>query len=172
MGWVDVTTQARIAERAGLAAVEADSEAPWAHHGLAYVYLFTRRFDDSLAEFEVALRLNPNFSMAQAFDGAALCYCGRWQEGDLATRRALRLSPRDPLSSLYYGIAAYAQFIGHNYDEAIHLAHESLRQRADFVGGHRVLTAAAGMARQNQVASIALRELRRAPPNAKLALIA
>jgi hypothetical protein len=25
--------------------------------------LFTRRFDDSLAEFEVALRLNPNFSL-------------------------------------------------------------------------------------------------------------
>src|SRR5712672_3172787 len=172
MGWVDVTTVAPIAERAALAAVEADSEDPWAHHGLAYVYLFTRRFDDSLAEFEVALRLNPNFSLAQAFYGAALCYCGRWQEGDLATRRALRLSPRDPFSALYYGIAAYAQFTGRNYDEAIRLAHESLRQRADFVGGHRVLTAAAGMAGQNEIASMALRELRRAQPNVTLAWIA
>ena len=172
MGWADMATVAPIAERAALAAVEADSEDPWAHHGLAYVYLFARRFDDSLAEFELALRLNPNFSLAQAFYGVALCYCGRWQEGDLAARRALRLSPRDPLSALYYGIAAYAQFIGHNYDEAIRLAHESLRQRADFVGGHRVLTAAAGMAGQNEVASIALRELRRAQPNVTLAWIA
>ena len=172
MGWGDMATVAPIAERAALAAVEADSEDPWAHHGLAYVYLFARRFDDSLAEFELALRLNPNFSLAQAFYGVTLCYCGRWQEGDLAARRALRLSPRDPLSALYYGIAAYAQFIGHNYDEAIRLAHESLRQRADFVGGHRVLTAAAGMAGQNEVASIALRELRRAQPNVTLAWIA
>ena len=172
MGWADMATVAPIAERAALAAVEADSEDPWAHHGLAYVYLFARRFDDSLAEFELALRLNPNFSLAQAFYGVTLCYCGRWQEGDLAARRALRLSPRDPLSALYYGIAAYAQFIGHNYDEAIRLAHESLRQRADFVGGHRVLTAAAGMAGQNEVASIALRELRRAQPNVTLAWIA
>src|SRR5436190_11393170 len=172
MGWGDVARVAPIAERAALAAVEADSEDPWAHHGLAYVYLFARRFEDSLAEFEVALQLNPNFSLAQAFYGAALCYCGRWQEGDLAARRALRLSPRDPFSALYYGIAAYAQFIGHNYDEAIRLAHESLRQRADFVGGHRVLTAAAGMAGQNEVASIALRELRRAQPNVTLAWIA
>src|SRR6476620_48921 len=172
MGWGDVATAAPIAERAALAAVEADSEDPWAHHGLAYVYLFTRRFDDSLAEFEVALRLNPNFSLAQAFYGAALCYCGRWQEGDLATRRALLLSPRDPFSALYYGIAAYAQFTGRNYDEAIRLAHESLRQRADFVGAHRVLTAAAGMIGQNEIASMALRELRRAQPNVTLAWIA
>jgi tetratricopeptide (TPR) repeat protein len=49
-----------------LAAILADSEDPWAHHALGCVYLFTRRFDDSLAEFELALRLNPNFSFAQA----------------------------------------------------------------------------------------------------------
>ncbi len=172
MGWADMAAVAPIAERAALAAVEADSEDPWAHYGLAYVYLFARRFDDSLAEFELALRLNPNFSLAQAFYGVALCYCGRWQEGDLAVRRALRLSPRDPLSALYYGIAAYAQFIGHNYEEAIRLAHEALRQRADFVGGHRVLTAAAGMAGQTEAAKVALQELRRAQPNITLAWIA
>jgi hypothetical protein len=51
-----------IAERDALAAIRADSEDPSAHHALGYVYLFTRRFDDSLAEFEVELRLNPNFS--------------------------------------------------------------------------------------------------------------
>jgi TolB-like protein len=53
MGWADMATVAPIAERAALAAIEADSEDPWAHHGLAYVYLFARRFDDSLAEFEI-----------------------------------------------------------------------------------------------------------------------
>jgi TolB-like protein len=172
MGWADMATVAPIAERAALAAVEADSEDPWAHHGLAYVYLFERRFEDSLAEFEVALRLNPNFSLAQAFYGVALCYCGRWQEGDRATRRALRLSPRDPFSALYYGIAAYSQFIGRNYDEAIRLAHEALRHRGDFVGGHRVLTAAAGMAGKSEVAKVALQELRRAQPNITLAWVA
>jgi tetratricopeptide (TPR) repeat protein len=172
MGWADMATVAPIAERAALAAVEADSEDPWAHYGLAYVYLFARRFDDSLAEFELALRLNPNFSLAQAFHGVALCYSGRWQEGDLAVRRALRLSPRDPFSAIYYGIAAYAQFIGHNYEEAIRLAHEALRQRADFVGGHRVLTAAAGMAGQTETARVALQELRRTQPNITLAWIA
>jgi hypothetical protein len=69
---------------------------------------------------------------------------------------ALRLSPRDPFSAVYYGIAAYAQFIGRNYEEAIRLAREAIRQRGDFVGAHRVLTAAAGMAGQNDIANVAL----------------
>jgi hypothetical protein len=51
-----------IAEHAALVAIRADSDHPGAHHALGYVYLFTRRFNDLLAEFELALRLNPNFS--------------------------------------------------------------------------------------------------------------
>ena len=146
MGWADMTTVVPIAERAALAAIRADSEDPWAHYAWAAFILFTRRFDNSLAEFEVALRLNPNFSLAQGYYGLALSYCGRWEEGDLAARRALRVSPRDPFMAVYYGIAAYAQFVGRNYKEAIRLSREGIRQRGDFVGAHRVLTAAAGMA--------------------------
>jgi len=171
MGWADMATTAPIAEREALAAILADSEDPWAHHALGCAYLFTRRFDDSLSEFELALQLNPNFSLAQGYYGLALSYCGHWEEADLAAHRALRLSPRDPLSALYYGIAAYAQFIGRNYDEAIRFAHEALRQRSDFVGAHRVLTAASGMAGHAD-AAVALQELRRAQPNISLSWIA
>jgi TolB-like protein/cytochrome c-type biogenesis protein CcmH/NrfG len=172
MGWADMATAVPIAERAALAAIRADSEDPWAHHALGCVYLFTRRHDDSLAEFELALRLNPNFSLAQGYYGLALSYCGRWEEANVAAQRALRLSPRDPFSAVYYGIAAYAQFIGRNYDEAMRLSREGIRQRGDFVGAHRVLTAAAGMAGEADVAKAALQELRRAQPNISLAWIA
>ena len=171
MGWTDLAMVAPIAERAALAAILIDSEDPWAHLALGGVYLFARRFDDCLAEFELALRLNPNFSLAQGYHGLALCYCGRWEEGNVAAHRALRLSPRDPFSAIYCGIAAYAQFVGGNYDEAIRLAREGIRQRGDFVGAHRVLTAAAGMAGQGDLAKVALQELCRAQPNICLAWI-
>ena len=92
MGWADVAAVS-MAERAALAAIRADSEDPWAHSALGYIYLLARRFDDSLAEYELALRLNPNFSLAQAFYGVSLCYSGRWQEGDEAARRALAAEP-------------------------------------------------------------------------------
>jgi TolB-like protein/cytochrome c-type biogenesis protein CcmH/NrfG len=172
MGWADMRKVVPLAERAALAAVEADTEDAWAHHGLAYTYLFEGRYDDSIAEFELSIRLNPNSSLTLALYGLALCYCGRWQEGDQAARRAVRLSPRDPSSAFYSGVFAYAQFVGRNYDEAIRLARESLRQRGDFVGAHRVLTAAAGMSGQRELASAALQGLLRAQPNISLEWIA
>jgi tetratricopeptide (TPR) repeat protein len=172
MGWAEMATVMPVAERAALAAIRADSEDPWAHCALGCVYLFARRFDDSLAEFELALRLNPNFSLAQGYYGLTLSYCGRWEDATVAAGRALRLSPRDPFSAVYCGIAAYAQFVGRNYDDAMRLSREGIRQRGDFVGAHRVLTAAACMAGHEDVAKAALQELRRAQPNISLAWLA
>jgi TolB-like protein len=172
MGWEDMAAMAPIAERAAAAAILADREDPWAHHALGSVYLFARRFDDSLAEFETAVRLNPNFSMAQAYYGLTLAYCGRWQEALPSVQRALRLSPHDPLAAIYCGIASYAQYVGCNYDEAMRLAREGIRQRADFVGAHRVLTAAAALAGADNVANAALQELRRVQPNISIDWIA
>jgi TolB-like protein len=172
MGWHPMNEALTIGERAALAAIRADSEDPWAHYALGTVYLFTRNFDDSLAEFELATRLNPSFAPARGYHGVALAYCGRWEEGDLAARQALRLSPRDPFSAVYCGVAAYAQFVGRNYEEAIKMSRESLRRRSDFVGAHRVLAAAAGMAGLKEVAQTALSELRRVQPNVSLDWIA
>src|SRR5258707_671181 len=171
-GCADVRSAAPIAERAALAAILADSEDPWAHNALGSVYFSTRRLDDSLAEFELALQLNPNFSLAQGYYGLALSYCGRWQEAHEAAQRAIRLSPRDPSSAIYYGIAAYAQFVGRNYQQAIALARDAIRQRCDFNDAYRVLTAAAAMSGQAEAAAAALQELRRAQPNISLAWIA
>jgi TolB-like protein len=172
LGWEDMATVIPIAERAALAAIRADGEDAWARQAMGCIYLFHRRFEDSLAELELALRLNPNFSFALGYHGLVLTYCGRWQEGAENANRALRLSPRDPYSAVYYGIAAYAQFVGRNYDEAMRLAREGIRQRGDFVGAHRVFVAAAGMAGRTEVAIAALQELRRTQPNISLAWIA
>jgi TolB-like protein len=77
MGWAPMGSVLEQATREALAAVEADSEDAWAHIGLAYSYLFARRFDDAIAEFELALRLNPNFAFSHAFYAVTLCYAGR-----------------------------------------------------------------------------------------------
>ncbi|HZD88810.1 MAG TPA: hypothetical protein VE224_01820, partial [Pseudolabrys sp.] len=109
---------------------------------------------------------------AQAYYGLALAYNSRWQEAEEAVARAMRLSPRDPFLAVYCGIAAYAQFVGRNYQAAIRLARESIRQRSDFVGAHRVLTAACAMAGDRDAAAAALTDLQRAQPNVSLDWIA
>jgi len=171
MGWSDMATAADAAESAALKAIANDSEDPWAHMALGHVYLLTRHFDDSLAEYKLTLRLNPNFAHAQGDYALLLSYNGLWQEAADAVQRAIRLSPRDPFLAAYYGIAAYAQFVGCNYEEAIKLARESLRHRRDFSGGHRVLTAAAGMTGDKALALEALTELRRVQPNISIAWV-
>ena len=59
---------------------------------------------------------------------------------------SLRAASRSSFSTIYCDIAGYAQFMGRNYDEAMRFSHEAIRRRGDFVGAHRVLTAATGMA--------------------------
>jgi len=172
MGWEDRATAFPVAERAALAAIRADGDDPWAHLAIGSVYGHQGRFADALAEYEATLRLNPNFSLALGYYGLTLSFIGRWQEGADAANRARRLSPRDPFSAICVGVAAYAEFVGRNYAKAMELAREGIRQRVDFVGGHRVLTAAAAMAGEMDVAKAALTELRRAQPNISLAWIA
>ena len=172
MGWVDISTAVPLAERAALAAIRSDSEDAWGHVALGAVYLMARRFDDSLAELELALRLNPNFALAQSYYCLVLSYNGRWKDAIEVGSHAIRLSPRDPYLGVYYGTLAYAHFVGKNYEEAIKLAREAIRQRNDFVGAHRVLTSAAGMAGNTELATSALAELKRAQPNVSLAWIA
>ena len=101
-----------------------------------------------------------------------LSWAGRWREGAEAARRALSLSPRDPFCAIYQGVAAYAAFVGRDYDEAVRLSRESIRQRSDFTGGLRVLTAAAAMAGEIGLAKATLQELRRVHPNISLAWVA
>jgi TolB-like protein len=171
MGWEDVASATTIAERAALAAVRADQDDPWAHLALACAHAYRGRIDSALASFEDALKLNPNFSLAQGFYGLVLSWIGRWRDGAEAARRAMRLSPRDPLSAIYCGIAAYAAFVERDYAEAIALARRGIRARGDFAGGWRVLVAAAGMAGEIELARDTLRDLRRAQPNVSLAWV-
>jgi TolB-like protein len=171
MGWEAASTVALIALRTALAAVRSDGEDPWAHFALASAYSYTGSIEDSLAEYETALRLNPNFALAQAGYGLVLSWSGRGRESAAAADRAIRLSPRDPFSAIYYGVAGYAAFVQREYGEAIRLCREGIRQRNDFVAGYRVTTAAAGMAGDTELAKSMLKELRRVHPDVSLAWV-
>ena len=161
-GWTDMATTVPIAERAALAAIRADSEDPWAHHALGCVHVLSRRLDDSLGAFELALSLNPSFALAQSVYGLALAFCGRWEDAAAAAGRALRLSPRDPFSAIYNGIAGYAQFVGGNYEEAMRLARAGIRLRGD----HSAPTVCSRRRRHGRAGRHRHRRIARAAPRA------
>ncbi len=174
MGWEDMAAAAPIAERAARAAILADSEDPWAHYALGCVHLFARRFEDSLAEFELALAAQP-----ELFAGARLLRPDAVLLRALARKAELAARPR---ASIEPARSAFGDLFRHRLLCAVRRAAittrrcgspaKAIRQRDDFVGAHRVLTAAAGMAGKTELASAALQELRRAQPNISLAWIA
>jgi len=57
LGWKDRKVSVPIAHRMAQAALRADDEDPWAHLALATNYVNIERYEDSLAEFEAALRI-------------------------------------------------------------------------------------------------------------------
>jgi TolB-like protein/tetratricopeptide (TPR) repeat protein len=172
LGWAELATTAPIAEDAALAAMRCDHENAWAHAALGSVCFSTSRLTDALSEFEQALALNPNFSLAQGYYALALSYAGRSNDSFEAAQKAIRLSPRDPSLAIYYGIAGYARFTERHYDEAVALAREAIRHRGDLTGAYRVLAVSAGMTGDRALADMALGELRRTQPNISLDWIA
>nr|WP_157285730.1 winged helix-turn-helix domain-containing tetratricopeptide repeat protein [Bradyrhizobium yuanmingense] len=172
LGWTELAAVAPAAEAAALKAVRCDHEDAWAHAALGSVCFSTRRLTDALSEFEQALALNPNFSLAQGYYALALSYAGRSKDSFEAAQKAIRLSPRDPSLAIYHGIAAYARFIERHYGEAIALAREAIRHRGDLTGAYRVLAVSAGMTGDGTLAEMALGELRRTQPGISLHWIA
>ena len=173
MGWMDLTAAMPLAERAALAAIRADSEDPWAHNALGHVHLFARRFEDSLAEFETALRLNPNFALAQGYYGLSLSYSGRWQRGGRSG--APRAAP-EPARSVFAGV------FGHCGLRAI--SRRRLRGSDAALRARRCASAAISSARiacwppppgwraSRRSRPLRCRSCRRAQPNISLAWIA
>ncbi|QOG16669.1 MULTISPECIES: winged helix-turn-helix domain-containing protein [Bradyrhizobium] len=172
LGWAELASVAPAAEAAALSAVRCDHEDAWAHAALGSVFFSTRRLSNALSEFEQALALNPNFSLAQGYYALALSYAGRSRDSFDAAQRAIRLSPRDPSLAIYHGIAGYARFTERHYDEAIALAREAIRYRGDLTGAYRVLAVSAGMIGDSALAESALGELRRTQPGISLHWIA
>jgi len=79
-----------------------------AHANLGFVYMFTNRAAQGIAECERALALNPNLAAAHGWIGFAKLLSGRAEETEAHVNEALRLSPRDErayLWMLYVGSA-------------------------------------------------------------------
>ena len=169
MGWDDIRLPCRCGARRACCN-RADSEDPWAHYALGNVYLFARRSRTCSQSSSWRCSSTPIFHWRRRLRSGpgVLRALGRSRR---CSPSCAASKPRDPFSAIYYGIEAYAQFIGGNDGEAMSFSSRlSAAQR--FRRRPPGSTAAAGMAGQYDVAKVALQELRRVQPNVSLAWIA
>jgi len=123
-GWGEDPEESLAAgHRMGLEAVRLDPTFPYAHITLGNSYLWTRRFDEALAEMREAIVQDPNFADGYGALGWALHFAGEPEEGILQIRRCMQLDPNYAAIRLHW--LAQAQFQARRFEEAA----ESLRAR-------------------------------------------
>jgi tetratricopeptide (TPR) repeat protein len=143
-GWsIDQKGEARHALDCTKRALDADSQCALALtiDGLVHTSLL-RRLDVGQEQYEHALQINPNESLAWLLKGTLHAFKG---EGELAvdgTERALRLSPLDPFKYYYDSLAATAALSAARYDRAIELAERSLTMNRNHTSTLRALAIA------------------------------
>ena len=122
LGWSDDPQEsANLAFESAKMAVELDDDLAEAHWVLAGVYMnIKKQSEGALAEYEQALRLNPNNADIMAMRGWDLPQVGRAEEGVKGIKKALRLNPHHP--NWYEYALVYALYNAQQYEEVIALA--------------------------------------------------
>lgn len=128
-GWSsDEGTDCRLALESTKRALDADPDCSLALtiDGLVHTNLL-KRLDIAQERYEHALEINPNESLAWLLKGTMHAFRGEGAAAVDGTRRALRLSPLDPLRYYFDSLAATAALSAGQYERAIDLARRSLR---------------------------------------------
>jgi adenylate cyclase len=135
------------AHELALKAVQLEPNLPQAHAYLGSVLVHKREHEASVAEFERATALNPNFT--DWYTAAALVYAGESAKAIDVGKTYMRLDPFYP--ALAPGYVGFAYHMLKEYSAAVPLLRECVLRAPNLRGGHILL--AATYARLGQVES-------------------
>jgi adenylate cyclase len=125
------------AARQALASGQDDSTA--LASGGFVVSLLARDYDAGLAALSRAAMLNPNSALAFGASALVHCFAGDYDTSIEHGRRALRLSPLDPLSSRPLIALAYAHLFTDRYEEALGYAARAVQVNPGMDVSHALL---------------------------------
>jgi class 3 adenylate cyclase/TolB-like protein len=101
-----------------------------------------KQLDIAQQSYELALRANPNDSLGWLLQGTLHAFKDEGKQAISATRRALALSPLDPMRYFYDSLAATAALSARRYDLAVDRALRSLRANRTHASTLRALAIA------------------------------
>ncbi|HKX07929.1 MAG TPA: adenylate/guanylate cyclase domain-containing protein [Stellaceae bacterium] len=151
----------RLAVDTAKRAVALDPTDAMAHSSLGYILLYEREWAKAAAEFDTALRLNPNHAETWQTLTDFMTMEGRPTEAIKCNDKARRLNPRPP--GRYYFLLGRAQYAAHHYEEAV----ATLRREEAYaiVLSRRVLAAALAQLGQVDEAREEAKQFMRANPH-------
>jgi adenylate cyclase len=130
----------RLAKHNAERAIEKDPNEPFARLVASWAAIFNKDLDRAKSEADIALSLNPNYSLAYASLGSIRTFLGQPLEAIPALERAIRLDPAFKPQNLHF--LGMAHLLAGKYETAVAL----LRERILLVPGtdfSRVLLASA-----------------------------
>jgi TolB-like protein/tetratricopeptide (TPR) repeat protein len=146
-------------------AVELDDKDTYAHYTRAWASLLMREHDDAIGEAQKSIDLTPNFALGYYMLGVARVFRGRFEQAIDPFRRAMRLSPHEPLTFFFCYYSGLAQYHQGHYEEAARMARMGIAIRPTHML-YRVLAASHGQLGHTEEAQVALAEMRRLMPKA------
>jgi len=141
------------AETAARKAIGLDRNVALAHFALGYVLRLRGDHPGSLASFQEAIRIDPNFARAYAQAANALVFLGKPADAIPMVDQALQLSPNDPAIGVFYWVKGRAYFTLGDYPKAIEALSESARVRPNLWYVQAWLAAAHALTDQTPKAS-------------------
>jgi TolB-like protein/class 3 adenylate cyclase len=145
------------AEASLLKALSAEPDNATAHLLLSLVKMYSNRAAQGIAEAERALALNRNLPRALVAIGNAKIFVGHAEETEGYIRKALLLSPRDPLASLWMLQGGGANLHVGAYEDAAKWLGQSVTANPNFADSHFLLAAALGQLGQVEEARVEAR---------------
>ena len=141
-GWVDRHEGMKAGREHTLRGIELDHRTTWGQIALGYLRMMERRTAEAIAAFETAVRLDPSSAAAHCYLSHGMAFAGRDREAIEHAETAMRLSPMDPETAMFFGGIAVAHYTAGRYDRALQYSDELLRLRPGFQGAQRLRCAA------------------------------
>nr|NIN37312.1 tetratricopeptide repeat protein [Gammaproteobacteria bacterium]NIT15042.1 tetratricopeptide repeat protein [Gammaproteobacteria bacterium] len=153
---------------AGRVAVQRDPSDPFAHTALARVYNTYGEHDAAIEHCDRAIGLNPSYASAHFGRARTLWLAGRPEEALSSIDEAMRLSPKDPMTTAFMtGRSISFTLMGH-YEEALAWARRAVRQPNAVLFASVAELAALGWLGRSDEADMALERVRSFKPDADI----
>jgi tetratricopeptide (TPR) repeat protein len=136
----------------------------WAHFAKALLASARRQFGDALSELDVAIEDDPNFAAAYAFRGVTRTFIGRAAQAVPDVQTAFRLSPRDPLRSVWEGHICHAYAHMAQWEKVFEWCQKSVATNAGYWFPYVDLAAANGWLGRDAEAKAAIDGLHKLNP--------
>ncbi len=165
-GWTnpDIDYDAKIIAQADRA-LALDPNNSWAHYAKSLYLNLSHRANEALGAADAGLADNPNMAPVYASRGVAETSLGLFEQAKSDLRQAMRLSPRDPKTGVWYMQLGSPELEQGHYDAAIDELHKALDAGFRPYIPYANLAAAYALEGKMDEAKSALAEARHLNPN-------